>query len=174
MSLVHRTYECAFGHRWKDLVSKGALAPTDCPMCDAIVEAIDPPHAPARARSDTVAAPGIRGDRTKAIQRFEQHAFKRPHFDDGKPLFTNLKDNVREGESHAVPETPSTNETMRMMKEQIDRQQQTGAPAGPFGWQSVGGTLPGTNFGVGAMAPQAAVAGTVPRPVVDLQGKRPA
>ncbi len=162
MGMVYRTLECAFSHRWKELAERGAPAPGACPVCEAIVQAIDLPSAPAPARSDVIPAPGIRGERTKAIARFEQHAFKRPHFDDGKPLLTNLKDNVREGESYAVPETPSTNETMKMMYEQQERQP-VGANPTPWGFQPVSGSILGATG-----APQ----NPMGRPVVDIKSAK--
>jgi hypothetical protein len=171
MGMVFRTFECAFEHRWQKLVDRGSPPPDECPICTAVVAAIDPPHEPARARSDNMPSPGIRGARTKAIARFEHGAMVRPHFDDGSPLMTNLKDNVREGETYAVPETVSSSETMRMTKQMIEARQQAGrttegahamVPMGG-GWQP-----PNATTLAAAGGPQ----NPMGREVVNLQGKR--
>lgn len=167
MSLVFRKYRCDFGHEWQAMVDKSLPPPQECPTCLAIVAASDPPHYPARKRSDKLGAPSPRGRRTKAIARFEEHALKRPHFEDGKPLFSNLRDNVRAGETHAVRETPSSNETMRMMAENIQHSKQSGGayPIPTMGFQPVNG-------GYFNSTGQSAVPGL---PVVDLKSnKRPA
>ncbi|MDE2020365.1 MAG: hypothetical protein KGJ13_08525 [Patescibacteria group bacterium] len=153
MSYVRRLYECGLGHRFHDIVQKNAPPPQDCPICDGIAHALEPPHFPADARSDTQSAPGIRGSNTKAIARFEHNAFVRPHFDNGAPLLTNLKDNTRPGEVAAIPETPNTNETMRMMRDMHEQAQQIG------GKETEGGrammSLGGGWGGAGAMLPTA-------------------
>ena len=159
---VTRKYECAFGHTWKDHAAlKGSPPPAECPTCQAIVrDATVPP-----ARSDVIEAPALRGARSKAVARFEDHAFKRPHFDSGAPLMTNLKDNVREGESYAVPETPRSNETMRMMVEQEQQKKIVGANPTPWGFQPVGAVNLAQTGGGAAIQ--------VGRPSVDLKsGKR--
>lgn len=177
MGMVHRVYECSFGHRWKALVTRGEAPPDECPVCAAIVDAtstivaIDPPHAPAPARSDTVEAPALRGDRTKAIARFERNAFVRPHFDDGSPLLTNLKDNNREGDVAAVMQTPSTNETMRMTKEMIDNAKRPRETEGGRAMSALGGGWQGVSAEV--LASTGGPQNQIGRPVVDLQGKRP-
>lgn len=184
MAWVRRTFECSFGHRWRDLVDRSDPPPTECPTCQAIVEfgsnngpvaivePVDPSHLPARARSETQPAPAIRGPTTKAVERFESHAFKRPHFDDGSPLLTNLKDNNREGDIAAMPETVDSNLTMRMTRDMIEQQAQAArAPvqADPRmlqmggGWQSP--SVPAMTGGQG---------NGIVRPVVDLNGRRQA
>ncbi len=157
---VKRKYVCVFGHEWTDFNAvKGSPPPDECPECQAIVrDAATPP-----ARSDIIAAPAFRGARTKAIERFEQHAFKRPHFDDGKPLLTNLRDNVREGETHAVRETPQSNETMRMMQDQQQREQVVGANPTPWGFQPVSGNI---------LAQTGGPSNPIGRPVVDLKSSK--
>lgn len=122
MIFVQRTYECVFEHRWSALVQKGAPPPEECPICKGIVEAVSPIHEPEPgSRSDTVGAPLIRSARGKAVAKWEHNTMVRPHFDDGKPLLTNFKDNLREGDVGVVPETVSSNETMRMTKDMIDQ-----------------------------------------------------
>lgn len=143
---VYRTYECAFGdldpadsskvipHRWRKLVDAAAPMPESCPLCEAMVKSAAVPP----ARSETMTAPALRGERTKAVARFEELAFKRPHFDDGSPMLTNLKDNTREGEIAAVTTTPSDNVVHRIVHE--DRQRAAaGQPASPWGWQHPSG-----------------------------------
>jgi len=173
MSMVHRTFECAFGHRWRALVDRNSPREFvgECAECNDIVATHMQAalHEPADARSETQGAPLIRSERAKAVARFEHHAFKRPHFDDGRPLLTNLRDNVREGETYAVPETSSTNETMRVMRDQIEQARARGyeTPGGEQmaamggGWGSPG-ALPLGNLGggIGHMLP-----------AVDLQSK---
>lgn len=150
MSYVRRKYVCGLGHEFHDIVLKHAPIPQDCPICDGIAHALEPIPP---ARSDTQGAPGIRGDRTKAIARFEHNAFVRPHFDNGAPLLTNLKDNTRPGEVAAIPETASTNQTMAMMQDMHQRAQQMG------GKETEGGrammALGGGWGGAGAMLPTA-------------------
>lgn len=148
---VHRTYECSFGdldpadpskiipHRWRAFVEVGSPVPQTCPLCEADGRGtIGREATVAPPRSDAVAAPAIRGERTKAVARFEEVAFKRPHFDDGSPMLTNLKDNTREGEIAAVTTTPSDNVVHRIVQE--DRQRAAaGQPASPWGWQHPSG-----------------------------------
>lgn len=143
MAYVFRRYRCEFGHEWKDLCERGAPPPAACPTCEAIVADAAVPA----ARSDKVAAPAIRGSMTKALQNFEEVAFKRPHFDDGSPMLTNLRDNTREGEIAAMPETPQNNQIARIVHE--DRQRAAQMPS-PWGWQpvdGVGGLVGGTSAG---------------------------
>lgn len=171
MAFVCRKYRCDFGHEWSAVVPKGYAIPAECPECEAIVaEAQRPAHIPdPDGRSDTQGAPGIRGDRTKAIARFEQHAFVRPHFDDGAPLLTNLRDDTRPGEIAAMPVAPSNNDTMRMVRDQMEAAQanpqrttegaaQMAASGGAFGW--------------GGINPAHMAGGNIARPVVDLQSRR--
>lgn len=139
---VRKTYECTFGHRWRDLAQVGEPVPEACPICEAIVrDAAVPP-----ARSDTIGAPLIRSERAKAVQRFEHDAFVRPHFDDGKPMLTNLRDNTRPGEIAAMPETPANNVVAKIVQEDRQRAAATQQPSGPWGWQDPSG-LGGYNLG---------------------------
>ena len=163
MAFVKRKYRCTFDHEWSSIVERGSPPPDECPMCSAIVAEIPPMGAPAPARSDTIGAPALRGRVTKAVARFEEGAFKRPHFDDGSPLLTNLRDNVRPGETHAVRETPSTNGVMRMMQEQEQQKTIVGANPSPWGFQPVNGTI--LQATGGASSP-------LGRPVVDLKSTK--
>ena len=167
---VTRKLECGLGHKWTDYVTvKGSPVPTECPICQAIVrDAFVPP-----ARSDSVAAPSIRGKLTMSLHNFEQGAFVRPHFDDGKPLMTNLRDNVDVGESYAVPETVSTSETMRMTAEMIqstEQAKQQGRDTEGAHLMNIGGGWQGANPQILAAAggPQ----NLIGRPSVDLQSKK--
>ena len=132
---VHRTLECAFGHRWRALAQVGEPPPGDCPICEAIVQYAEIPP----ARSDVVGAPVIRSERAKAIQRFEHDTMVKPHFEDGKPLLTNLRDNTRPGEVAAMPETPANNVVAKIVHEERQRAAATNQPSGPWGWQDPGG-----------------------------------
>src|SRR5579863_4050852 len=117
MAYVWRKYSCDFDHEWQALVEQKAPMPTACPVCVAVVSAgsnnppppeiseVEPPVPP----RETIGAPLIRSERARAIQRFENHAFKKRNCDDERILLGNLKDKVDPGESYAVPETPSTN-----------------------------------------------------------------
>ena len=168
MGHVFRTFECGIGHRWKLLVERGEAPPAECPICEAIVAQIDPPHAPAHARSDTVGAPLIRSARGKAIQRFENVAFKPMNADDDRILPTNMRDNVREGETYAVPETASSNEIIKYMKDAQEQAQAQGREtsggaamaAMGGGWGAPSGMPPNLGGGIAHM-----------RPAVDLQSK---
>ena len=161
------------------LVERGAPPPDECPTCAAIVglgsnlgpneiiEADIPP-----ARSDVIGAPLIRSKRAAAIQRFENHAFKRTNCDDERGLLTNLHDNNREGDVAAVLETPSTNETMRMMRDNIEQARQQGRDTiGANAMMHMGGGW-GVPDGraLAAMGPSSLPG----RPVVDLQTKKTA
>lgn len=171
MSWVWRTLQCGLGHSFEKLMEKGSAPPDACPVCDALVEVLRPPHeAGADAHSDTVGAPLPRSERGKAIARFEQTAFVKPHFDDGKPMLTNLRDDVRVGESYVVPETVSTNETMRMTRDMIAAQEQAKRET-PNGRQMIsmgGGWGVADGSQLAALGPQ----NTFGRPIVDLKGKR--
>lgn len=162
MTYVRRKYECGLGHQWQDIVDRNVSPPGECPICKAIVEAKEPPHIPANARSDKLKAPSLRTENTKAITRFEKDAFVRPHFDDGKPLMTNLRDDVREGESYAVRETPQSNETARMMAQQ---KKIVGANPTPWGFQPINPTI---------LSQTGGPANPMGKPVVDIQTKRKA
>lgn len=166
------------GHRWSNLVEKGSEPPDECPICQGIVAAISPAHHPAPAHSETQPAPRIRGQLTKTLKDFEYDAFVRPHFyEDGKPksMLTNLRDNVQMGESYAVPETVSTNETMRMTADMIHQAEETnkriksgdteGAHLAAIGggWQGASAQVLNATGG-----PQ----NFIGRPAVDLQSKR--
>jgi hypothetical protein len=178
MAWVRRKLECGLGHTWHALVEKGAPPPDECPVCEAIVAGqvtiADPPHAPARARSDNQPAPGIRGPATKAVARFEKKNFVDPHFDDGSPLMTNLKDNVREGESHAIRETVDTNQTMAMTAEMLHHAELEKKRArdteGAHTMLPMGGGWQGAHPAIiqAAGGPQ----GLMDRPGVDLQTKK--
>lgn len=175
MGWVVRKFECGLGHRWSNVVEKGAPPPDECPICEGIVSQLDPTHAPARARSDNQPAPNIRGQLTKTLQSFEHDAFVRPHFDDGKPMMTNLCDNVQMGESYAVPETPSTNQTMAMTAEMIhyaetEKKQQRGRETEGAHLTAIGGGWQGASPQIiqAAGGPQSFMG----RPQVDLQSKR--
>lgn len=171
MAWVWRKYRCEFDHEWQALVEQKAPMPEECPTCMAIVSAgSNNPPPPAIGEVETpetpresIGAPMIRSERARAVQRFEGHAFKRANCDDERILLGNLKDNVREGETYAVPETVSTNETMRMMHEQAQQAKAVGANPTPWGFQPVdGATL------AAAGGPQ----NPVMRPVVDIKSKR--
>lgn len=171
MGYVFRTFACPVDHRWSLLVERGSPPPDECPICQAIVEAIPPTHAPAPARSDTIGAPLIRSERGKAVQRFENVAFKKMSSDDERILPTNMRDNVKAGETYAIPETPSTNSIMATMKENIERAEQMGGReteggrammAMGGGWGAPGGPV------MNGLAPS----NPIGRPTVDLQGKR--
>jgi hypothetical protein len=165
MALIGRTYECGLGHRWKDIVERAAPMPSDCPICDELVRAgasIGGNNPPPDI-TEAPGAPAIRGERTKAVTRFESHAFKRVNCDDERTLLGNLKDNVREGENYAILETPRTNETMKMMVEQNERAKAVGANPTPWGFQPVDG-----NILASAGGPQNAIG----RQVVDIKTKK--
>lgn len=147
---VHRTYECGFGHRWRAFVQVGAPVAETCPECDAIVrEAEIPP-----ARSDNIGAPLIMSERMKAVKRFEQDTMVRPHYDDGKPMLTNLRDNTRPGEIAAIPETPANNVVAKIIHDEKQRAAATQQPAGPWGWQDPAGL--GAHIGTMTPADRAA------------------
>lgn len=172
MAWVKRTFECAFEHRWSAVVERGSSPPDECPICQAIVSAIHPAHLPdPNGRSDAVGAPLPRSERAKAVARWEHRTMVRPHFDDGKPLMTNFKDNVRPGEIGAISETPSTNEAMRLTKEMIDRTHamQGETPNGRYMRAMGGGWGPADAAQLTASAAQQPPFGL---PVVDLKGKQ--
>lgn len=181
MALIGRTYECGFGHRWDKIVDRNDPAPEECPLCNAILAAQEftGSNNPPPEIIEVPGAPAIRSNRAKAVQRFEDHAFKRVNCDDERILLGNLKDNVREGESYAVPETASTNDTLRFMKDQADyaaanpgeiaKRQTEGAHLMTLGggWQGPGGMAPVLQQTASQPAP-------IARPMVDLQSKRAA
>lgn len=171
MTWVWRTLKCGMGHSFEKIMEKGSPPPDACPVCDQLVEVLRPAHEPdPEGRSDTVGAPLPRSDRAKAIARFEHTAFVRPHFEDGKPMLTNLRDDVRAGESYVVPETVSSNETMRMTADMIEQQkQQAGRTTEGAHLTTLGG-----GWGVASAAHLGHVgAGTMlGKPVVDLKSKK--
>lgn len=175
MAWIWRKLQCGMGHSFEKLMEKGSPPPDGCPVCDALIEVLRPAHVPdPEARSENVGAPAIRGRLTDSLKRFEHNAFVRPHFDDGKPMLTNLRDDVREGESYAVPETPSTNEMMRMMHEQVQAQKTGGASSDlvlAANMASIGG---GWGWGTNTAEQLARIGPQNPtgRPVVDLNSKK--
>ena len=168
MILVHRILECGLGHRFERLMEKGSSPPDDCPICNELLKVIPLPHERTDLRSDTVEAPALRSERTKAVARFEYNAFKRPHYDDGSPMLTNLRDNTKPGEAAAIPETASTNSVHAFMAEQAKRAKET-PNAGHMA--ALGG-----GWGVANGSQLAALGGvqhnTFGRPSVDLQSNK--
>lgn len=121
--MVHRTYACGVcGFSTRIMVVKGSpLLNFECPDCaKAIAEGEEAqrlaelsPYGDDAARSDNIGAPLPMSPRMKAVKRFEKN-FTRPHFPDGSPIFTDLKDSNREGDIAAVSD-PSLMKQMAAM-----------------------------------------------------------
>lgn len=163
--MVHRTYACGVcGFSARMMVAKGSpILDFDCPDCaKAIAEGeaevarlheISPLADPA-ARSDNIGSPLPMSARMKGVKKFEK-VFTRPHFEDGSPLMTNLKDNNREGDVAAITDTNLARQMMGM----------------GGGW-GVGGPATADTSGQSVISKVPANGSFMGRQAVNLQGDR--